>query len=89
MATKPATTIQYEFNNEPPKTLFEFKRGSNNNTRATFRLLQYPHTVVCMQLEDLESGGEMWFKKLSDLEEFVRRLGIVVALLRKERNTRY
>lgn len=45
---------------DTPNTVFTFTRGSNNNTRATIRVLEYPNGEVCIQLEDKVSGAEMW-----------------------------
>lgn len=53
---------------DAPKLAYKVVRGSNNSTRATLSVYEYPNGDVCLQLEDKRGGGEMWttWQNLSD-----------------------
>jgi hypothetical protein len=45
---------------DSPELVLKFVRGSNNQTRAVIAVYAYQNGDICFQLEDKESGAEMW-----------------------------
>lgn len=63
---------------DTPECVLTFTRGSNNKTRATIRVYEYPNGDVCVQLEDKLGGAELW-GEADDLLELAEDLAHVAA----------
>jgi hypothetical protein len=56
-----------------PECVVKFVRGSNNHTRATIKVFEYPNGDMCLQLEDKLGGAELWGSR-KDLRAFAKLL---------------
>jgi hypothetical protein len=78
MATKRKASKARRDPDEAPVMMFRFTNGSNNGTRATVRVYRYQNGQICLQIEDMSSGGEIWFKNLVTMYDFLDKLGAAV-----------